>query len=474
MQHPHSFAEPERSWSRCSTRRRCRKASVAHGSAATRASKILIPLASAAVLCLGAIQASWAQDSARLASPARAASVENAAPMTLQRALDLAMSTNADLSAAARELQAAQGPVLQGGARPNPSLSYLMEDTRRATRTTTFQLDQPIELGGKRAARIDAAERGRDIAAADLSATRADLRASVVLAFYEVLLAQERVELARDSVGLAGRASDAAGKRVQAGKISPVEETRARVAESAARLEAAQAQGELTLSRQRLSATWGNASPRFVRAEPTTGAATDLPAVPTPQALSARLLVSPTLRRARIEVQRRKALSVLERANRVPDVTVSLGVKRDEQLGRDQAVIGLSVPLPLFDRNQGNLLEALRREDQSLDELAATEIRLETAVLQARTRLDVFSAEAQTIRDTVLPGAQSAYDAATKGFELGKFSFLDVLDAQRTLFQAKSQYLRALTEAQRASADIDRLLGGGADVAALSPTPSQE
>lgn len=237
--------------------------------ASARALKALIPLGSAAVLSFFALDSSWAQSPpVTIAPSARSTAVEDAAPLTLQKALDLAMSSNADLSAAVRELQAAQGPVLQGGARPNPSLSFLMEDTRRATRATTFQLNQPIELGGKREARVDAGERGRDIAAADLSAARADLRASVLLAFYEVLLAQERVELAGDSVGLAGRASDAAGKRVQAGKISPVEQTRARVAESAARLEAAQAQGELTLSRQRLSATWGNASPRFLRAEP--------------------------------------------------------------------------------------------------------------------------------------------------------------------------------------------------------------
>lgn len=439
-----------------------------------RAFSALIPLGSAAVLCLSGTSSSWAQGPVMPAPQARSAALEDAGPITLQQALDLAMSSNADLSAAVRELQAAQGPVVQGGVRPNPSFSYLMEDTRRATRTTILQLDQPIELGGKRAARIEAAERGRDIAAADLSATRADLRATVVLAFHELLLAQERVALAAESVELAQRASDAAGKRVQAGKVSPVEETRARVAESTARLEAAQAQAEIRLARQRLSATWGNPSPRFARAELAEGAATDLPAIPTPQALSARLAASPSLRRARIEVRRRQALSTLERARRLPDVTVSLGVQRDEQLGRDQAIIGLSVPLPLFDRNQGNLLEALRREDKSLDELAATEVRLETAVRQARTRLDVFSAEAQTIRDTVLPGAQSAYDAATRGFELGKFDFLDVLDAQRTLFQAKSQYLRALGEAQRASADIDRLLGDGADVAAISPAQLQE
>ena len=63
--------------------------------------------------------------------------------------------------------------------------------------------------------------------------------------------------------------------------------------------------------------------------------------------------LSPVLTRARIEVERREARSQLERARRHPDLTVSLGAKRDEALGRSQAIIGLSVPLPLFDRNLG-------------------------------------------------------------------------------------------------------------------------
>ena len=417
--------------------------------------RALIALGSAALLGVSAVPA-WGQSTAAPAvTSASDASTQAIEALSLQGAIAKAIASNAELSAATRELQATEGPVLQGGARPNPELSLLLEDTQRATRTTTLQINQPIELGAKRAARISAAERGRDIAAAELAAKRAELRATVVSAFFDVLLAQEHVKLAGDSTELAQRAADAAGKRVQAGKISPVEETKARVAEATARLEAAQAAAELRLSRQRLAATWGDASLRFDRVASDSALAT----VPTFDAVSARLAMSPSLRRAQIEVERRSALSDLERAKQTPDLTVSLGVKRDEQLGRHQAIIGVAIPLPLFDRNEGNLLEALRREDKSRDELAAADIQIKSAVAQAWGRLDTADAQAKTLRDQVLPGAQSAYDATTKGFELGKFNFLDVLDAQRTLFQAKAQYLRARGEAHRAAADIDRLLG---------------
>jgi cobalt-zinc-cadmium efflux system outer membrane protein len=122
-------------------------------------------------------------------------------------------------------------------------------------------------------------------------------------------------------------------------------------------------------------------------------------------------------------------------------------------------LMGISVPIPLYNRNQGNLLEALRREDKARDELLATRIRLESEVYQVVERLDARRQELDLLRSEVLPGAMSAYEAATIGFENGKFSFLEVLDAQRTLFSAKSQYLNALAALHRAVTDLESILG---------------
>lgn len=383
--------------------------------------------------------------------------VEPAGPLSLASAIDLALSANPTLAAAARELQAMEGTVIQAGVRPNPELAAQVEDTQKsATRTTTLQINQTIELGGKRAARIESAERGRDVAAADLDAQRLEIRSATVAAFFDVLVAQERIRLAEALLDLAQRATQAASRRVIAGKVSPVEETKARVAEASVRVELNQVQGELAAARRRLAATWGNPSPRFERAD---GRTEILPVVPTSEDIRRRLATAPVLTRARLEVDRRSALAELERTRRISNVTVSIGAQRVEELGRNQAIVGLSVPLPLFDRNQGNLLEALRRTDKARDELAATEIRLSTELAQAHERLKALSLEVSSLQTEILPGAQSAYEAASKGYELGKFSFLEVLDAQRTFFQARSQYLRALADAHRAAAEIDRVLG---------------
>jgi len=391
---------------------------------------------------------------------------EPAAPLTLKAALELALGANPELSAAGRELEALEATIVQARVRPNPEISTLVEDTRQATRTTTLQLNQPIELGGKRAARIGAAERGRDAASLELDAKRAEIRSAVAAAFFDVLVAQERLRLAQASVELAQRATAAASRRVTAGKVSPVEETKARVAEAGVRVELTLAASELATARKRLAGTWGNPAPRFERAE---GDPEALPPLSVLADLHARLAASPVLLRARLEVDRRQALAEVERSRRVPNVTVSLGARRSEELGLNQAILGISIPIPVFDRNQGNLLEALRRTDKARDELSAAGIRLSNELVQAHERLNAARQEVESLRRDILPGAQSAYDAATKGFALGKFSFLEVLDAQRTLFQAKSQYLRALSEAHRAAAEIERVLGDASPVTSAKP-----
>ena len=171
--------------------------------------------------------------------------------LTLAVAIQTALDNNPELSAARLEVEATLGARTQASVFQNPTLSAQIEDLKRDTRTTTVLLSQPIELGGKRSARIEAAERATDVARVQLEGKQAELRASVTAAFFAALIAQERVLLAQRSLDLAGRGSQAATNRVLAGKVSPIEETKAKVAEAGVRLESIQARGELTTSLQR-------------------------------------------------------------------------------------------------------------------------------------------------------------------------------------------------------------------------------
>jgi len=382
------------------------------------------------------------------------------APLTLPAAIERALAANPGLRAAASEVAAQEGAIEQAGTLPNPELELLREGRERGNRTSTIQLGIPVELGGKRAARVDAARQERALALAAHEALRAQLRADTVAAFYDLVAAGERQRLAQELVLLGERATHASERRVETGKASPLEATRARVAQSNLRIEALQAARELAAARTRLASLWGGDPATLVLDAP---ANVDAPAVPPLAALEARLATAPDMRRALAGVAHRSALVRIEQARRMPDVTLIVGTQRESSLERPgeprRAVLGVSVPLPLFNRNGGAVLESLRRVDKARDELDAERVRLHAALAQAHGHLAAASEEAALIRQEVVPGAEQAYQATNRGYELGKFGLIDVLDAQRTLVQSRHQYLKAVAESYRALADIERLVG---------------
>jgi len=384
------------------------------------------------------------------------ASLPRMTNIKLSNALEKAYAANPELATARNALLAQDGTVLQAETRPNPELQALLEDTRSATRTSTLQLNQRIELGGKRSARMDAAEHGKALAQAELEIVRAGVQTEVTSAFYDTLVAQERVRLAQSSIDLAQSALRAAQKRVEAGKVSPVEATKAGIALAGARVDHARAESALKSSRKRLATAMGEPQVNF---ETVDGNLETLPDLPEIETLESRLMQSPAYKKAQIEVDRRQAISEVERSKGVPDVTVSLGGRKNEELGLNQAILGVSIPIPVFDRNQGNLLESLRRADQAKDELTATQLQLSRDLAAAYENLNASRQEFLSWRDNILPSAQSAYDAASKGFEMGKFSFLEVLDAQRTLFDALAQSQQSLALSHRYAAELQGILG---------------
>lgn len=391
-----------------------------------------------------------------LALASQSASAAEQPLLSLDSALAQAFANNPELAAARWEIDIAQGARQQAGLIPNPVLSLDAEDTRRDSRTTSVKLSQALELGGKRGARIDVANRGQELAALELERRRNQLRADVLDAYYTALRAQERSQLAGRSLALAERGLGGAEGRVNAGKASPVEATRAQVQLAEVRLELSRSQMEQDNAYRRLAMVTGTATGDFAGVQEQPQALAPLPA---PAQLLGRLQETTELRLAEQEVVQREASLGLEKAQRIPDLDVSVGSQYDATARERVNLVGLSMPLPLFNRNQGNVLSAARRADQARDLRNATELRLRTETRQALEQWNTARGEVQSFNQTILPAAQRAVDSATQGFEMGKFSFLDVLDAQRTLIGARNQYLAALAQTTDARVRIERIYG---------------
>ncbi|MFZ3185641.1 MAG: TolC family protein [Pseudomonas sp.] len=376
--------------------------------------------------------------------------------LTIDSALTAAFSRNPDLAAVGWNSAIAQGERLQAGLMPNPEVSWDTEDTRSNTRTSSVKITQPIELGGKRGARIDVAEGAQDAAALELDRQRNALRGDVIEAFYGALRAQQRVQLAQQSLSLTERAVAVADGQIRAGKSSPVEATRAQVQLAEARLEMRRAEMEQVNVYQQLAVIMGDARPQFAKVQ---GDTKQLARLPTAAVLLGRLPATVELRLAALQIDQSEAALALEKTQRVPDLNVSVGSQYSAESRERVNLVGFSMAIPLFNRNQGNVLAAARRADQARDLRNANELRLRAEVLQALAQWRTALGEVQSFGTTILPAAESAVSSALRGFAMGKFNFLDVLDAQRTLIGARTQYIQAIAAATSAWVQIERTFG---------------
>jgi len=395
--------------------------------------------------------------------PIKMASTEEpTGDITLMRALIAALLKNPELAAFSQEIRAREAAVLQAGLFPNPTFSANAANFGNASirgfdgDVVTLELSQLIELGGKRAARIEAAQQTQDLAGWDYETVRIAVATQVAQAFTEVLGTQARLDLARQTTELADQVATTVGNQVKAGEVSPVEETRAKVALATVRTDLTRAERELEAARRRLAALWGSVEPRFAKAR---GELESVLPIPTLERLQTRIHRNPELARWSTELMQRQALIDLEKTKAIPDVTATLGVSKYLMPGDYALVVGVSLPLPVFNRNQGGILEAERRRGKAEDERRAAEVRVGTALNTAYQSLAAAYSEAAAYKTSILPGAESAFEAVRKGYRYGEFALLDVLDTQRTLFAARAQYLRALTAYHQGVAEVERLIG---------------
>lgn len=385
----------------------------------------------------------------------------------LREALSLALLHNPELASFSIEVRAAEARTMQAGLRPNPEFNVEVENFAGSgalrkfdEAETTIQLGQLIELAGKRRKRTRLASLEHDLAGWDYEVKRADVLTETSKTFVDVLAAQERLTLTQELLRLAEQTFETVSARVKAGKVSPVEETKAGVALANSRIEHVRARRSLEAARGKLATAWGSSAPTFDKA---VGEIERVLPIPPTDQLSQEIRRNPDIARWAVEKEQRVAALALQEAVRVPDPTLAGGVRYFEESGDHAFVAGISIPLPLFDRNQGGILEARRRLAKAERERATAEARAHAALAETVQTLTTAFAEIDALRTAIMPGARSAFEAAGEGYRQGKFGLLDVLDAQRTLFEAIGMYVDALAAYHKGIADLERITGKGVD-----------
>ncbi|MGE0372898.1 MAG: TolC family protein [Gammaproteobacteria bacterium] len=385
------------------------------------------------------------------------------------QAVATALTRSPALRGAEASREAVRGEGLQAGLRPNPEASLTVENFgsiggrgsyRGFEQTeTTLGLSQRLELGGKRTARLGFAGQNESVAGLDYQAARLDLAREVVTALADATAAARVADVEQERLRLAGETLRAVRGRVEAGKEALLQARRAEVARTTAEIAAGRANREAEAALNHLAVLMGVARADLAPHQTWFEEIGPEPRPPVPADPFARLANNPDLARLDTVIAQRRADLALQRANAVPDITLQGGVRRFQE-GRETAfVAGVSVPLPFSDRNQGGIARAnadLTRAEADAERGRQT---LAASLIAAERSLELAWRAVQSLRRTALPAASQAAGFASRGYTEGKFGFLEVLDAQRALFDTRAQLNDALRQFHTRRAEVERLRG---------------
>jgi cobalt-zinc-cadmium efflux system outer membrane protein len=386
--------------------------------------------------------------------------------LTLDEAISLTLTESPTMSVYPYAVRAADARTLQAGLRPNPELEIEIGEFAGTgdregftAAESSIVVGQPIELGGKRVRRKQVASVAGELVAWDYESAKLDVIRDVKQAFTAVQAGHERVMLAEQLVELAQQVRATVAQRVEAGKDSPVEGLQADLVLSRSRMGRQEAVRALDAARHALAAQWGGRPGAWQVAR--AGFFDPVLPVSLEEMLQA-IDANPDLARQTTEERHSQASLRLAKAMRVPDVTIGGGIQRFEETDDSSFILGLSLPLPLFDRNQGGIAEALAGLAKTRQQGKAVAVRTRAALAEAVNDLASACSQASILRDDILPKAQEAFDISQEGYLRGKFDYLYVLEAERTLFKSRLEYIDVVERCHRARAEVERLTGGAA------------
>lgn len=388
-------------------------------------------------------------------SPARA----HAEPVTLVEVLARASASSPVLVAAQADVSAAEGRAQQAGLRPNPELDFSAENVGGSGdfsglqgAETTLSIGQRVELGGKRTSRRDVAEAEVRLARLRFRETQADIEQGVRIAYAEAWAAGRRLDLARDQFLRAENLQEIATTLVEAGREPPLRAIRARsvALEAVGKVRAAEADYEA--AQRALAALWGGTGEL---PEPVS-----LDEPPMVVAIDPSDALDVVIAEAEVAVS--VAVVARERNAATPDLTVSVGARHLAGSDDTALVFGASMPIGLFDRNQGNIAAANA-------ERTGAEARRNAALAawirqdrDARASLRTAEARLTFLESRAEPESVEAVRIAREGFAAGRFTLLDVLDAEEALNTVQTEIIAAQLDHARALAGLIRATTLGA------------
>jgi cobalt-zinc-cadmium efflux system outer membrane protein len=397
-----------------------------------------------------------------LTIPAEAAE-RSSRTISLPQALQRALAVNPRLTAAERDIGIAGGLRIQAGALPNPEASFELDNALGSgpykgvrSAETNLQLSQLVELGGKREARVAAGEAGIGTAVWQRRATRLEVLSETAIAFITIISAQRRIEIFDEQISSLDQLIPLLQRRVQEGASSPAETLRAQVAADLFRVDRERAKTLLATARRDLAILMGDSTPRFGDA---IGRLANIGQPPSFQAVVQAIEANPQLMRWTAVTAQRNAELIIARLKAIPDVRLSAGWRHFQDTNDNAVRLGVSIPLPVFDQNTGNIIAAQETLAKTDAERAINKLVLISIAGRAYDTLTGALAELKLLRASVIPNARSAAETIQSGYLQGRFTLLELLDVRGSVLQALLREQEALQNFHIAIATIEGLVG---------------
>lgn len=380
--------------------------------------------------------------------------------LTLDQIEAMALASHPAVAEARAQVNVARGQYVQAGLPFNPQLQYQSQEigNEGASGLHSVSVYQQIVTANKLdlAQQVQSQEIQRE--SARLRVAQLQVLTRVRAAFAQTLVAQQRAALTNRIVQLAEKSVDSVEALVEAQEVSRVALLQSRVEAEQARITAENAQTRYLASRRTLAASAG-ISPRSIGA--LAGEISEqgkLPETPWESLIEEISRTSPEIAAAGSELQRARWALQLACAQVTPNVTGQLGVGYDAGTDDTFAVVGVTVPLPIRNRNQGNIRSARAEIQAAAAAIERTQLSLDRRLAAAVGRYQVARQRYERLQESVIPDAEETFELSQRAFEAGETDYLQLLTAQRTLFNTRLTMLDALSDAKTALAEIEGLL----------------
>lgn len=379
--------------------------------------------------------------------------------LSLGDAIAIAVANHPRLRAAAYAVRAAQGREVQARLGPNPGFGVEAEAlgaSEGGGGETAYVLRQEFITAGKldKAGRV--AQADQLISRAAFNVIKYELIGGVKQAFYAALAAERRVAARRELADLAAQLLQAAEARVEAGAAIEPDRLRAQVAHEQARLALRTTDAELEAARKTLSVAMGLDAPLVI---PLAGDLESLLAFPSQDEVLQRVLAwNSRLQAARHRRERARRAHELAKAEAWPNVTAFAGPRYSDIDGESTLDAGVELEIPLINRNQGAIAEALAERLRAGASLGQTQLELIEATSQAWIAYDLARTVVETYREVLLPKTRRTLELTEQAYRTGKFDYLRLLDAQQVFVETNVIYLDALLGLHQAASELESLM----------------